>query len=93
MRILYANARNILPNIDELRTVVCCDLPDIVCVVETWLSEEIANEVSIEGYDCFRHDRNRQGGGVCIYTSQFLGGAQHLQLQMHINLEFVICKC
>ena len=52
--------------------------------------EEIANdEVSIEGYDCFRHDQNRQGGGVCIYTSQFLGGAQHLQLQMHINLELL----
>ena len=92
LKIPYANARSILPKIDELRTVVSCDSPDIVCVVETWLSEEIANdEVVIEGYDCFRHDRNRQGGGVCIYTSKFLGGAQHLQLQMHFGI--VICKC
>ena len=57
----------ILPKIAESRNVVCCDLPDIVCVVETWLSEEIASEVSIEGYDCFRHDRIDKVE-VCVCT-------------------------
>ena len=57
LKILYANARSLLPKVEELRAVVCSDRPDIVCVVETWLSEEISNdEIFIESYFCFRHD-------------------------------------
>ena len=91
MKILYANARSLLPKIDELRAVVYSDHPDIVCVVETWLSEEISNdEIFIEGYACFRHDRNRQGGGVCIYTSDNLNEVSNMQLQINANLEFLL---
>ncbi len=44
--------------------------PHIICIVETWLSSDIAdNEISISGFQLFRHDRNRHGGGVLTYVS------------------------
>lgn len=41
---------------------------DIVCMTETWLSDVITNQmISMEGYSLLRNDRNRHGGGICIY--------------------------
>ena len=42
----------------------------VVCVVETWLGEEITDsEISLPDYQLYRLDRNRHGGGVliCMY--------------------------
>ena len=42
--------------------------PDVVCVVESWLSTEIQNsEIHIPGYFIVRLDRNRHGGGVIMF--------------------------
>lgn len=42
--------------------------PDVICVVETWLAEEInSSEISLANYQLFRLDRNRHGGGVLMY--------------------------
>ena len=41
--------------------------PDIVCIVESWME----NEISIDGYNVVRADRNRHGGGVLIFISKF----------------------
>ena len=44
--------------------------PDIICIVESWLSPEICDhEIAIPGYEHRRCDRNRHGGGVIIYVS------------------------
>ena len=63
------------------------ETPDVVCITETWLSEEISNvELSIPNYHIFRLDRNRHGGGVIVYViSSFsakviLAGPSDLQL-------------
>ena len=38
--------------------------------MESWLSDEINdNEIFIPGFQIFRNDRNRHGGGVLIYVS------------------------
>ena len=66
--ILYFNARSISPKLDDLRVVVAAQRPSIICIVESWLSEDISNlEMSIENYYLTRLDRNRHGGGVLIY--------------------------
>ena len=40
----------------------------IIAVTETWLDNTISdNEVCIPGYGIQRKDRNREGGGVCIF--------------------------
>ena len=42
--------------------------PDVVCVVESWLSTEIQNsEIHIPDYFIVRLDRNRHGGGVIMF--------------------------
>ena len=46
---------------------------DIIGLSETRLDSEITdNEVKIDGYNIFRRDRNRNGGGVAIYVKESL---------------------
>ena len=41
----------------------------MICIVETWLLSDISdNEVVIQGYQIFRHDRDRHDGGVMMYV-------------------------
>ena len=42
------------------------DNPDVICIVESWLSTEIHDTVC--GYQLYRLDRNRHGGGVIVYV-------------------------
>ena len=44
LSILYFNARSILPKLDDLRIEVAAQNPSIVCIVETWLSEDILDQ-------------------------------------------------
>ena len=56
------------PKIDELIAPCSANTPDIVCLVETWLSGDVLDrEVSIPNYTIVRLDRNRHGGGVAMY--------------------------
>lgn len=66
--ILYYNA-SILLKIDLLQAKpVTASYPSVICIVESWLSEEIADdEVSIDDYQLIRLDRNRHGGGALLY--------------------------
>ena len=41
--------------------------PDIICISETWLGDDITSECSIPGYHCERCDRHRRGG-VLLYV-------------------------
>ena len=70
MRVLYYNARSLLPKIDDLLLSVEALNPHIVCVVESWLSDDVDdNEINIPGFQLFRSDRYRHGGGVLMYVS------------------------
>lgn len=66
---MYYNARSLLPKYDNLLATISILDPHIICVVETWLSSEIHNcEIHIPGFQLYRYDRNRHGGGVLIYV-------------------------
>ena len=41
LKILYFNVRSLIAKIDELTAVCAAEKPDIVCLVETWLSSDI----------------------------------------------------
>ena len=41
LHIIYFNARSLSPKIDELRIVCELEKPDIVCITETWLCDDI----------------------------------------------------
>ena len=63
------NIRSLLPKIDQLKIFVQNNNPAVISVSETWLDNSVtSNEVNIPGYSIERKDRNRQGGGVCIYV-------------------------
>ena len=69
LNIVYFNARSLLHKHDELCAVVEADNPDVICIVESWLSTEIHDtEIAICGYHSYRLDRNRHGGGVIVYV-------------------------
>ena len=54
---------------DELFLIAGSVAPDVICVVESWLSNEISDfEIAIDGYLVHCVDRNRHGGGVLVYT-------------------------
>ena len=68
LSVIYYNARSLIPKIDELRAIAEAKHPDIICIVESWLSDEIQdNELVISNYQLARLDRNRHGGGI-IYV-------------------------
>ena len=73
LRILYFNARSLYPKFDELCAQYDMEKPDVVCITETWLCEDIIeSECVIRGYKCIRYDRNRHGGGVALFISNKL---------------------
>ena len=49
--IVYYNARSLIPKMDELKAVSDVTKPDIICIVETWLNNEITDvEVNLPYY-------------------------------------------
>jgi hypothetical protein len=68
---MYFSARSILPKSDELRILVEDNNPDVICITESWLSQETCNaEISIPGFLLYRHDRDRHGGGILMYVKE-----------------------
>ena len=59
-----------LPKFDQLNLAVDLHHPHVICIVETWLCNDILdNELFISGYQLFRFDRNRHGGGILMYVN------------------------
>ena len=69
LTVLYYNARSILPKLDELQANVLLQKPDIICIIETWLSEDVMDdELLLPDYQIHQLDCNRHGGGIALYT-------------------------
>ena len=86
---MYFNARSLIPKIDELRLICAASSPHIVCVVETWLGDEISDsEISINDYNVTRLDRNRHGGGIAFYIRSDLHS--EIVLKQPYDLEFML---
>ena len=89
LHIIYFNARSLSPKIDELRIVCELEKPDIVCITETWLCDDITTlGCSISGYHCVICDRHRHGGGVAMFISDNL--ESHVLLCGANNLELLV---
>lgn len=74
-KIVSLNTASLLAHLDELRIWVAKEQPDLICLNETRLDTcVLSSSVSIDGYDIFRLDRNRSGGGVCLYLKTGIYG-------------------
>ena len=66
---MHLNIASLIKHIDQLRTILLDKPCHILSINETRLSENIDDGfVKINGYDIFRADRNRVGGGVALYV-------------------------
>ncbi|CAH2012833.1 unnamed protein product, partial [Acanthoscelides obtectus] len=54
----------------EFSTLVQNNNLEIVGISETWLSKDISNDhIRMNGYNCYRCDRDGRGGGVAIFVN------------------------
>ena len=69
-RIAHFNITSIPKYIDQLRIYLVNKPSDILTISETRLDESISNaEVNIQGYNLWKKDRCRYGGGVAtVFT-------------------------
>ena len=72
LKLLYFNGRSILGKIDELKIIVEKGKYDLIAITETWLTNEINNElIALPGYTAIRQDRDqKRGGGVLMYIRE-----------------------
>ena len=64
-----------------------CQLSFRCYLYETRLEQGILNsEIYIPGYEIVRHDRNRNGGGVCFYIKTAINYSVRTDLNIN-NLE------
>lgn len=69
LRIIHINAQSIKNKIDEFRYLFSGSGVDIICISETWLWPDLENSLfELQGYQIFRADRGRLGGGVAMYV-------------------------
>nr|CAI5832956.1 unnamed protein product [Callosobruchus analis] len=70
-RIGHINARSLLAGFNEFGLLVSENNFDVIAVSETWLMPEIvSDQVGMDGYRCFRCDRDGRGGGVAFFLSK-----------------------
>lgn len=77
LSIVHLNVRSLLPKMDSLRIWITTTDADVVVISETWLTKSVTDkDIAVEGYNVFRADRLRKGGGVAIYV----------KLKFHVNV-------
>ena len=87
LHFVHLNIRSLLPKLDELRIIARNTRAVCICITETWLDETVLDSIiQIQNYNIRRKDRNRHGGGVCIYVRTDLALNPLGQLS-HDNLE------
>ncbi len=65
----YTNATSLNNKLDELSILVSQSAPDIIFITETHFNKDSVTD--LEGYKCFRKDReDMEKGGVCIYVQK-----------------------
>ena len=73
-------APNRLTEIEDFVTVL--NDFDIVGITETHLDQSIPDsKISLTDYNVFRNDRNRRGGGVCLYVKDYISTNRKLDLE------------
>jgi hypothetical protein len=68
LHFLHLNARSLLPKLEEIKILAMNTNAAVMGITETWLDSSVTDtEIGIPNYLVTRRDRNREGGGVCLY--------------------------
>ena len=66
IQIIYSYS--LIPKLHEVKFIAQKTKAACICISESWLNDSVPDaEVHIDNYCLQRKDRNRHGGGVCIY--------------------------
>uniref|UniRef100_A0A3B3DM95 Reverse transcriptase domain-containing protein n=2 Tax=Oryzias melastigma TaxID=30732 RepID=A0A3B3DM95_ORYME len=90
---IHLNVRSLLPKIDMVRIWVKSTGADVVIISESWLTKSIFNnDISIDGYNVYRADRLKKGGGVAIYIKAKFNASLVLSQSISKQFEFLAVK-
>ena len=97
-KILHVNARSILSDqkFEEFQLFINCsnDHWQIICLSESWLSDEVVQTRQLNGYTgYFKNRRNRTGGGVAIFVNEKHIKSSSEIIINDINIEACFVKC
>ena len=68
LNFIHLNTRSLLLKLDELRIFAGNTKEAVIGITESWLDASVTDsEINITDYSILLRDRNREGGGVCIY--------------------------
>ena len=91
----HLNINGLLSKLDFIKIMLSESKFDIFAISESKLDASIHdNEIKIDGYDFYRLDRNRHGGGVLFYVNEQLEShpLKHLSGISDHSLVYVIRK-
>ena len=89
LHFIHLNIRSLLPKLDELILLATKTNAAVIGITESWLDDSVEDsEVEVCGYSILRHDRNRHGGGVCLYIRSDISFSPSIDLQTN-NVETV----
>ena len=67
------NVASLLKHLDEIRLILFDKKLDVLAINETRLDTTISDGlVNVDGYNVIRADRDRNGGGVCVYIRRHI---------------------
>lgn len=84
---------------EELKMTFCGSNIDIVCMTETWLDDSITdNMIAMNGFNLLRNNRNRHGGGICVYFKndlkcRVLRNSNNNLNQSRCSTEYFLLEC
>ena len=86
LHFIHLNTRSLPPKISELRLLARKTSAAVIAISESWMDHSVTDsEISIEGYSALRNDRNRHGGGVCVYIKNDIAFNPRLDLHNDKN--------
>ena len=66
---IHLNVRSMIAKMDMIRIWAHTTDADVIVISETWLNKAVLNkDINIDGYNVYRTDRPKKGGGVAVYV-------------------------
>ena len=98
LSIFHVNVRSLYPKMDELLCLLSSlgHHFDVICITETWLTEELVDMVKIDKYRMFSLIRNgRRGGGISIFVHDRINNCELMRdfYQCQDNIESLVIEC
>ena len=76
------NINSLGKHIDHLRVVMANEPLDILAINESKLDQRDCDQsVHLKGYNIVRRDRNKHGGGVCVYLRDTISYTRQSELE------------